>query len=70
MPGTVHELSVDEAIALIMAAQHDPPWLAGTGGATLVAEAQRVIEQHASDIAARHLAPSRPSFKIIAGDLK
>jgi hypothetical protein len=68
MPGTTIELTLDEALALVLAAQHDPLWLAGAGSAPLVAEAQRFIEQHASDIAARHLAPSRPSFKIIRGD--
>ena len=73
MPGTVFELTLDEAIALCAAAAADPEflWYANLQDRVmLLAEAQRVVEAHAHEAARRCLAPVRcqPNLRLIQGD--
>jgi len=66
MPGTVFELSLDDAIAIVLAAQHDAQTWSTADVAPLLAEAHRIIECNASAIAARCLAPlARPRLSVI-----
>jgi len=57
MPGTVFELSIDDALAIVAAVERDPElllWRYSTDEQeVLLAEAQRVIEQHAHEAAER-----------------
>jgi len=74
MPGTVFELSIDDALAIVAALERDPELLWRHSAAereALLAEARRVVEHHAHEAAARHLAPSFPlrePLKVIRGD--
>jgi len=56
MPGTVFELAIDDALAIVAAVERDPElfWAySASEREMLVAEARRVIEQHAHEAAER-----------------
>jgi len=56
MPGTVFELSIEDALAIVAAVERDPELLWRRSAAeqqTLLTEARRVIEQHAHEAAER-----------------
>jgi len=67
MPGTVFELSIDDALAIVAAVERDPELLWRRSAAereALLAEARRVIEQHALEAAERCFPPS-PSLRLV-----
>jgi hypothetical protein len=72
MPGTVFEMELDEALAIVAAAERDPEFLWDvTDKEMLLAEARRVVEHAALEAAHRHLAPLFPlrePLKLIRGD--
>jgi len=69
MPGTVFELSMDDALAIVAAVERDPDLFWRRSAAereALVAEARRVIEQHAHEVAERCFPPlsDRPRLRL------
>jgi hypothetical protein len=73
MPGTVFELELIEALALVAAAAADPEFLwyaSPTDRQMLLQEARRVVEAQAHEAACRCLAPVRcqPNLRLIQGD--
>jgi hypothetical protein len=73
MPGTVFELELIEALALVAAAAADPEFLWYASDADrqmLLQEARRVVEAQAHEAACRCLAPARrqPNLRLIQGD--
>jgi len=71
MPGTVFELSIDDALAIVAAVERDPGLLLWRYSAdeqeVLLAEARRVIEQHAHEAAERCFPPSsEPSLRLVS----
>jgi hypothetical protein len=67
MPGTVFELSIDDALAIVAALERDPELFWQHSPAerqALVAEARRVIEHHALGAAERCFPPS-PSLRLV-----
>jgi len=70
MPGTVFELSVDDALAIVAAVDRDPElfWQHSlVEREALLAEARRVVEQHALEAAERCFPSDLPSLKLIHG---
>jgi hypothetical protein len=69
MPGTVFELSLEDALAICAAFAAVPefPWYASDAPRQqLLQEAQRVVEAHAHEVARRCLAPTRePHLRIV-----
>ena len=68
MPGTVFELTLEDARALVVASAADPdfPWFASNvDRQMLLQEARRVVEHYAHEAACR-LTPARePHLKIV-----
>jgi len=71
MPGTVFELSIDDALAIVAALERDPELFWQHSPAereALLAEAHRVIECHALDVAERCFPSSNlPALKLVRG---
>ena len=69
MPGTVFELTLDAALAIVAASAADPefPWYAiDADRQQLLREAQRVVEAAAHEAACCCLAPARePHLKVV-----
>jgi len=73
MPGTVFEVTLEEALVIVEANRRDPELLRlryGANASALVAESERMIEAMALEVAARCLEPPRPQpvLKIVRGD--
>jgi hypothetical protein len=70
MPGTVYELELTEALAIVATSALDPtfPWYASDGDRLqLLQEAQRVAEAAAHEAACRCLTPIRkPHLRIVS----
>jgi hypothetical protein len=72
MPGTVFELSIDDALAIVAAVERDPGLLLWKYSAVeqeaLLAEARRVIEQHAHEAAERcfPLLSDQPNLTLVS----
>lgn len=67
MPGTVFTLAIDDALAIVAAAERDPDvfWQYSPAESfALLAEAQRVIECHALETAERCFPPP-PSLRLV-----
>ena len=70
MPGTVFELSIDDALAIVAALERDPELFWQHSPAerlALMAEARRVVEQHALEAAERCFPFGLPSLRLIQG---
>jgi len=70
MPGTIFELSIDDALAIVAALERDPELLWRRSAAerqALLSEARRVIEQHAHEVAERCFPPlsDRPRLRLV-----